>query len=80
MLGFLGFIGLLIMTYFLISLGIYKHFVCLCIALIAAGIIFQIDSIATIAGTLLLGSFFILMLFGSSGECPEPRGNVDWRD
>ena len=56
--GFLGFIGLVIMTYFLVSVGIYKHFVCLCIALIAAGIIFQIDSIATIAGTLLLGSFF----------------------
>lgn len=80
MLGFLGFIGLLIMTYFLISLGIYKHFVCLCIALIAAGIIFQMDFITTAAGTLLIGSFFVLMLFGSNGEFSEPRGNVDWRD
>ena len=80
MLGLLEFIGFVIMTYFLVSVGIYKHFVCLCIALIAIGIVFEIEFIAVSAGTLLIGSFFVLMLTGCDGECPEPRGHVDWRD
>ncbi len=80
MLGFLGFIGLLIMTFFLISTGVYKQFVILCVALIAIGIVFEIEFLAVSAGTLLFGSFFALMLIGSNGDAPEPRGTVDWRE
>jgi len=80
MLGFLGFIGLLIMTFFLVSAGVYKQFVILCVALIVAGIMLQMELLVTFAGTLLLGSFFALMLIGCDSEYPEPRGHVDWRE
>lgn len=80
MLGFLGFIGLLIMTFFLVSAGVYKQFVILCVALITIGIVFEIEFLAISAATLLFGSFFVLMFTGCDGEYPEPRGHVDWRE
>ena len=80
MLGFLGFIGLWIMTLCLISAGIYKHFVCLCIILTIVGLILQIEILALTALTLLFGSFFALLLTGGDGGCPEPRDTVDWRE
>jgi len=79
--GLIMFIGLLFLTDYLLTAGIYKHFVVVCIALIAIGVIFDIVALYFMVGMLLFSTFFAIMLLGcAGGEYYEPRGRMDWRD
>lgn len=79
--GIVVFIGLLFLTDYLLTAGIYKHFVLVCIALMAIGVIFKLVALYCGVGILLLLSFFAVALLGCSGcEYYESTGRMDWRD
>ena len=74
MLEFLGFIGILFVTYMVKD--VYKYFVLFCLVLLGCGILFEIDALFTFSLTVLLGSLFCLLLIngGVSGESIPDRG------
>lgn len=79
--AFLGFIALFYFTHLLKALGIYKHFVILCIALLGISVVFKVDFLFVPVFVVLIGSFFMSLFSGSSDtEVPEPHSNVDWKE